>query len=334
FIFLGVARALSSGCMDAYFVDAFAEAPGSGDLQRFLAILGAVIPLALAVGGVIGGYVADTEFRFGSRSVSSGIPFQLDQYSLLFLVVIAVTVVQSVLTVGMIPAETERPGFSGFREGIVALPATVRSAYRHGVTNRIVLLLLLGTASWGIAFSALEQYWQPFVNGITQEDSPTRLFGLLSGGYFLVGALGSLAANAVFRFLGPRYAGTVTVLRVTIGVLFVVLSRSETVTAFAIGYFALFFLNGISSSPEQTLLNSNIPSEVRSTVLSVESLFLQAGGGIAALLWGIVAQYRGIALAWQLSGGIFLLSGLFYLLIARRGSSPPEGSSLHHPEGV
>lgn len=26
FIFLGVARALSSGCMDAYFVDAFAEA--------------------------------------------------------------------------------------------------------------------------------------------------------------------------------------------------------------------------------------------------------------------------------------------------------------------
>jgi MFS family permease len=320
FFFLGTARALSSGCMDAYFVDAFGEADGSGDLQRFLAKLGAAIPLALAVGGVVGGYVADTSFAIRSDHLV----VQLDQYSLLFLVVIAVILMQVLLTMLLIPTEAQRPGFSGFVTGVTQLPATMKSAYRHALSNRIVLLLLLGTASWGIAFSALEQYWQPFVNSLTAEDSPTRLFGFLSGGYFLVGAVGSLAANGVFRLVGPRYATTIVVLRIVIGASFLVLALTESVATFAVVYFVLFFLNGISSSPEQTLLNKSIPGEVRSTVLSVESLFMQAGGGIAALVWGIVSQYYGIALAWQLAGGIFLLSGAFYLFIARRGEISSE----------
>jgi MFS family permease len=306
--------------MDAYFVDAFGEADGSGALQRFLAKLGAAIPLALAVGGVVGGYVADTSFAIRSDHMV----VQLDQYSLLFLVVIAVILMQVLLTMLLIPTEAQRPGFSGFVTGVTRLPATMKSAYRHALSNRIVLLLLLGTASWGIAFSALEQYWQPFVNSLTAEDSPTRLFGFLSGGYFVVGAVGSLAANGVFRLVGPRYAATIVVLRIVIGASFVVLALTESVATFAVVYFVLFFLNGISSSPEQTLLNKSIPGEVRSTVLSVESLFMQAGGGIAALVWGIVSQYYGIALAWQLGGGIFLLSGAFYLFIARRGEISSE----------
>jgi len=321
FVFLGAARALSSGCMDAYFVDVFNGIDTGKGLQRFLARLGAAIPLALAVGGVVGGFVADTNFMFGSPQ--SGV--KLDQYSILFLVVVAVLAIQVILTIVLIPGEAERPGFSGFLTGMRHVPATVKRAYRIGVTNRVVLLLLLGTASWGVAFSALEQYWQPFVDGLTSGDSPTRLFGFLTGGYFLVGALGALAANGLFRMVGPRYAATVAVLRGIIGVLFVILSLSQSVAVFAIVYFALFFTNGISSSPEQTLLNTSIPAEVRSTVLSVESLFLQAGGGIAALVWGIVSQYYSISLAWQLSGGIFLLSGVFYLVLARgeaESSSP------------
>lgn len=320
FVFLGAARALSSGCMDAYFVDAFSGVASADGLQRFLARLGAVIPLALAVGGVAGGFLADTRF---SRDIWWG-SVTLDQYSLLFLVVIAVLVIQVGLTRALVPAEAQRPGFSGFVSGMKALPATVRSAYRHGVTNRLVLLLLLGAASWGIAFSALEQYWQPFVDGLTSADSPTRLFGVLTGGYFLVGAIGSLTANGLFRIVGPHYATAVTVLRVIIGGLFVMLSLSETVTTFAIMYFALFFLNGISSSPEQTLLNTNIPAEVRSTVLSVESLFLQAGGGVAALVWGIVSQHFSISLAWQLGGAIFIVSGAFYLVVARGEAPAPR----------
>jgi MFS family permease len=308
----GIGRALSSGCMDAYFIDAHNELPEKGPLQRLLARIGVAIPLSLAGGGILGGELAD----IGSTVSIHALPW--DRYSLLFLTAACVVVVQTVLTLLLIPGKEESRGLSGLGTGFRQIPTVFRVAVRHGLSHKVVLFLLLGAAMWGVAFSALEQYWQPYVNGITVTDSPTRLFGLLTGGYFLVGALGAAASGALFRLIGPRYAPVVAVLRVGIGVLFMVLGSIGNISAFAAIYFLLFFLNGVASSPEQTLLNENVPSEVRSTILSFESLFLQVGGGVAALLWGVLAEAQSISLAWRLGGGLFLSSALLYLVVARR----------------
>lgn len=178
-------------------------------------------------------------------------------------------------------------------------------------------LLLLGTAAWGVAFSGLEQYWQPYVDGITTGATPTRLFGLITGGYFLVGSLGALVAGPLFRLIGPRYTEAIALMRLLIGLLLILLAGTGSVITFAAVYFSLFFLNGVSDSPEQALFNENVPAEARSTLLSFESLFLQAGGGVAALLWGVLADAYSISLAWRLGGVVFILSGLFYVAAGR-----------------
>jgi DHA1 family quinolone resistance protein-like MFS transporter len=191
---MGMARALSSGCMDAYFVDAFDALEMPGELQRFLARVGVFVPLSLAAGG------------------------------------------------------------------------------------------LLGSAAWGVAFAGLEQFWQPYVDGFTMSESPTRLFGYLATGYFLVGSLGALASSRLFLAIGTRYGATVGALRFAMGALFVLLSFTGKVPLFAAVYLALFFLNGVNDSPEQAMFNARVPSSARSTLLSFQSLFLQLGGGMAAFV--------------------------------------------------
>lgn len=51
----GVARALSSGSMDAWFVDEFKAKEPGGDLQKALAKANFFIPMGLGAGSLIGG---------------------------------------------------------------------------------------------------------------------------------------------------------------------------------------------------------------------------------------------------------------------------------------
>ena len=318
FVLLGAARALSSGCMDAYFIDAFNDLEEHGPLQRFLGRVGASIPLALAFSGLAGGFLAE-------RSLE---PIGLgDRYTFLFLVQLLVVLLQGILTLILIEGGSARPQAEADGRGPATAATVIRDALRYGLRSRIVLRLLLGTAFWGVAFAGLEQYWQPFVAAISPAASPTRVFGYLTAGYFLMGALGALAANQLFGRIGERYAAALLMLRILSGILLILLASTRTVPAFAVVYLVLFLLNGISDSPEQTLFNQNVPSSIRSTMLSFQSLFLQAGGGIAALPWGVVAQGFSIALAWRLAGAIYLCSGLLYLLIMRSDGEGQNGAA-------
>ncbi len=315
FALVGAARALSSGSMDAYFVDAFESLPTSGELQRFLARVGIFAPLSLAISGFLGGLIPAWAASIVEPALS------LDRYTVLFGVVFVVDTLQSVLTVLLVATDSPREARDALGRAVGRIPAVFRESIRVGIADRTVLFLLLGSAAWGVAFAGLEQFWQPFVDGLTIEESPTRLFGYLTTGYFAVGSVGALAANWLFRVIGPRHGIAVGVSRVIIGGLFLLLSLSSSVSGFAVFYLALFFLNGINDSPEQALFNDSIPSSARSTLLSFQSLFLQLGGGVAALAWGVVSERISIAFSWTIAGLIFGLSGVLFITIRNTGRS-------------
>lgn len=314
---MGMARALSSGCMDAYFVDAFDALEHSGELQRFLARIGVFVPLSLALGGLLGGFIPEWADGF----VAAG--GLLDRYSFLFIVIVLANVLQLLMTIALVPNDQPLDAGGGIAAGLSRFPIILRDSLRLGIANRAVLLLLLGSAAWGVAFAGLEQFWQPYVDGFTLKESPTRLFGYLTTGYFLVGSLGALASSWLFRLIGSRYGATVGLLRFAIGALFILLSFTGSVLLFATVYLALFFLNGINDSPEQAMFNARVPSSARSTLLSFQSLFLQLGGGAAAVVWGALSEQYSIGLSWRIAGALFALSGLFYI---RSGSNPADRS--------
>ena len=227
-------------------------------------------------------------------------------------------VFQMLITLILIPEDPPPHGSGGIVSSISRFPAVLHDSFRLGITNRGVLLLLLGAAAWGVSFAGLEQFWQPFLDNITPGKSPTRLFGYLTTGYFFAGSLGALVSGRLFGVIGNRYGTAVGVLRIVMGALFALLSITRSVSVFAIIYLSLFFLNGINDSPEQTMFNLRVPASSRSTLLSFQSLFMQLGGGAAGLLFGIIAERYSIGLSWRIAGLIFALSGLLYVQSVRK----------------
>jgi sugar phosphate permease len=73
-------------------------------------------------------------------------------------------------------------------------------------------------------------------------------------------------------------------------------------------------LRGVFGPIKDAYLHDNIPSEVRATVVSFESLAHHVGGAIGLMVTGFVAKQYGIPAAWLLSG-IALAGGS--LLVAR-----------------
>ena len=76
-------------------------------------------------------------------------------------------------------------------------------------------------------------------------------------------------------------------------------------------------------------MNREIPSTKRSTLLSFESLVLQAGAVIGSIFMGLIAKVRSISLAWYVGSAILLASSLAYLFI--RSTANPGTGKTNNP---
>ena len=100
-----------------------------------------------------------------------------------------------------------------------------------------------------------------------------------------------------------------------------VLAWQSGLLGFAILYLALYAVLGLSNSPHAAAFNENIPKERRSTLMSFESLMIQAGGLVGSLVIGWLAQSSGIASAWTVAGVVLAASSTTYgyLWLVRKG---------------
>jgi len=76
-----------------------------------------------------------------------------------------------------------------------------------------------------------------------------------------------------------------------------------------------FMFNGMGSSPHAAILNSQVPSEKRSTLLSFESLILQTGFMIGSLVMGALSESFSITTALIVAAVVLASSSIFYLIL-------------------
>ena len=300
-IVYAVSKALNSGSMAAWFVDEFHRAEPEGNLQKALAINEIIILIALGLGSIIGGILPDTigillePMRF------------LDEYSANLIAIMIILVLLMIYTVFFI--HEDRVGLSEKK----SLSQQLISSMRFGFSHRTILLLLIATFSLGIGLSTLENLWQPRVAQIGSESMDSWIFGALSAGYFISAAVGSALMIPIARKASGRFPLLLAVNMALFGLGYIFLARQQGIPGFAFWYILLFSFNGASSSPHDTLLNDQVPSERRSTILSLSSFALQLGGVLGSLAGGLIAEYYGIPTTWTITGILLILSGLLYL---------------------
>lgn len=321
FISLGISRALSSGSMDAYFIDALETAAPGKDLQHPLAIMGMFVPAGVAVGSLLGGWLP---MSLGPVLKHAGFG---DIYSGNIVIGLVCTAGQLLFTALVIhepkpSAGTEElseelsAGTEELTNGFTRFKRTFVTGIAEGLKNKKLLLLLSATLAWGLAFSGLEQFWQPRVKGFLGDDDGTMIFGILSTGYFAASALGSMLSIPLSRLMRNRHGATMILLRLCMGCLFIILSRAAGIGMFSVFYLLTFFANGTSNSPHEAMFNRNVPAGRRATLLSLDSLFLQVGGALGSLYAGFVAETFSIGAAWLIGGIIIMVSSVLYMPFA------------------
>ena len=311
FMLNGVGRALSSGALDAWFVDALKAADPDVDLQPAFAKVGTYSLLSLGVGTLGGSLIpglfkdlpADGTAIF--TPLSMPIAFSGVVYILLLLVVSFLIIEERKLT-----------NENRWLESIRKIPDMIKTAAVLTRKNNIILLLLGVTSVSGLVLVSLETFWQPyFANLFGGSEGNTVWFGVIMGGNFLVGMLGNMIVTPVSKALGKRYGLVAAIFHGLRGVILVGLALQSNLPI-AVLLFWLVYLNmGAVNSPHSTLLNEQIPSEQRASMLSIESLAAYLGSAVGGILLGYIAKQLSISTAWLISGGALVLSLFIYLKI-------------------
>jgi MFS transporter, DHA1 family, quinolone resistance protein len=305
----GASRSLSSGTMDAHFIDEFYKVDPEINLQKEMARIGIFIPLALGIGSLLGGFLPMTLGKVTEAS------FLHSLYSANYICYAAVLIIQFIST-SLLVKEERRPGEpeeSTFAAGIKKIPEVLRTSIQYGLKHPIILLLLLTGFSWGFSISGLEQLWQPQVKNLISDSTGSWVFGVLTFGYFIAASLGNVLATPLCKLFKDNYPIVLFLSRLIMGILYFILAFQNGILLFSLFYITLFMFNGVQGSPESSIFNKEVPSEKRSTLISFSSLFMQAGGILGSILLGFLAQTFSIQIAWIVASIVIAASALLYL---------------------
>ena len=312
FALYGVSRALSSGSLEALMIDRYIEANGDSTLHRLMSFVSAADTAGLALGCIAGGYIP---------GLWTAIALNSNRYQGNLLVMLAFLFLLTMLVVFSVAEEKPDP----------QKQATLRRFMAESLSfirfSPALLAFLGAGAAWGIAFSAIETYWQPQVASIVGSAGSDRLNGFLSAGYFLTALIGSLAATPLLEKTKKNPGLLLLILRL----LMVALALQTSAGGFAALYLSMFFWNGMASPPEATVLNRALPSDKRASMLSAVSLAVQLGGMVGSVAFGLVVKSSGIRVAWFIAAGVLAVSSFLFPFAASHYGGQTKNSSQSTP---
>jgi MFS family permease len=303
FALYGVSRALSSGSLEALLIDRYIALEGKEKLPRLISITNAADTAGLALGSLCGGLIPSA---WQTLAPGAG------RYDGNLIAMLALTAVLGVLTASAVSEEPVRARGS---EGVRDFLSGSARAIAHSPP---LMMILCSMIAWGFAISSVETYWQPRLAQILGSDESGWIFGAVSAGYFLAALVGSLAAPPLLEKTKINPYVFLFLLRIIMAGFIALMAFQTSAGGFSAVYLLMFCWNGMANPPEGTVINLQIPSERRASLLSVASLVMQLGGLAGAAVFGILAGRFAIPVLWQVAAAVFGASSVLYLFAGRR----------------
>jgi MFS family permease len=316
----GLARALSTGPLEAWYVDAArALRPGEGDttyLTTGLARGEMASSVALGAGTLVGGLLP---LAVGDRLPVPGLAVPV-------LLGAAVELVRAGFTLDLPDAPRAR---GAALDALRVVPGTVAAGVHLAARNRIVLRLLLVAGGIGVGLAVLELVTPAWLEQLTGDTGHAALIyaGLVTIG-FGADALGAGLAPVARRTLStPTRAGAVATAVAVVAVLGIVAASTLTGTGALViagAAYVVFFIGlGVAGPPMGEVLHGEVRSTERATVLSVQSLVLQVAGSAGAITAGALTAWQG---AWAGFGTAAVALGTAAYVLIRTPDRHTSGS--------
>ena len=301
----GVYRALDSGPLESWYVDARLAADPSAKLERGLSAGGTVIGLAIAAGALAtGGTVAWVEVP--------GIP------TLVVPVVLALFVhVAGLVAIVLLVREPPHP--AGRRRLLASLrdvPKVITDGVRLVRRSRILLALVAVELCWGFGMVTFETLMPV---RLSEEVGGPEAAVAITGPAVAVGWFAAAAGSALVPLLSARVGVAVTagVLRIAQGIAVVGMGLLAGPAGVLTGYLMSYLVHGAGGPVHMTLLHREASSENRSTVMSINSMMMQPAGSLGLILLSAIASGTSVSTAIVVGAVVLALAAPLYLPAAR-----------------
>jgi MFS family permease len=306
-VLIGLGFTFQTGAVDAWMVDALDASGWEGPKDRVFAWGQMAGGAAVVIGALAGGLLGQIDLS---------IPYIVRAAVLLLAFVLVLILVHDS---GFEPRALH---FSTFGDETSHI---LKAGTRYGWNNTVVRPLMFVSAVTGLAGMFVFYSWQPLVLGLLGNSSAVWVLGVVQsvasvamiGGSALVGPVMRsgknrrrpalvLALGSAITAAGVLGIGLVGVARLAPGLL-----PAGIAIALWIGWSVMF---GMLGPIRSGFINEHIPSAQRATVLSLDSLFADAGGTVGQPALGWIATVVSLPVAWILSSATFLGATPLYLV--------------------
>lgn len=293
-ILYGFSRALASGSFDAMFIDYYIDNYGKDKLHNITTRLSVLEALGMSAGALSGGFFPE---------ISNTYFLSLGTYDLNLIVRIVLAVTVAILSFAFIQ---ETGNYE--KEERITLKQHIKNSSIIVTKSSTVICIFISVFSTGFFLSSLETYWQPHFITLLPGNDSMGLLGLMAFLYFAAATLGSIGSNKIFKEYKFDPKKMYVILRTMLAISLIFTALQTNVPVFIALYSSIYLLFGMASIPEGVILNSEIPNEIRASVLSVNSLIMQIGGLTGSLLYSILINYISIPKIWMIAASVVLIT--------------------------
>ncbi|GAA1623848.1 MFS transporter [Georgenia ruanii] len=301
FALQGVFRALDSGPLEAWYVDAALGADPRAAIDRGLSAHSAVLGVAIAAGALAGGGLVAWAPLAGLEALATPV---------------AAALVLQVAGLGAIAALMVEPRrASGPRAAWRAAVGTPR-AIADGIgllrRNRVLLALVAVELSWGFGMVAFEQLTPVRLLEILGDpDAAAAVVGPASSAAWLASAAGATLVPLLAGRLGfARFAALTRLLQ---AVTVVGIGLFGGVVGVVTAYLACYVVHGAANPAHMTLLHRQVDGARRATVVSLNSMAAQPAGALGAVALTALADAASVGVAVCLGAVVLVLAAPLYL---------------------
>lgn len=304
----GIGRALLSGPLESWYVDAVRAVDPGIALRPGLGAAGLVEGIALASGALLSAVLP---------TVGAGLPVDgpVSQLTLPLYGGMGAEALSFVAVLGLLREPRSRRTLG--RPAPLGVVTAITDSVRLAGVSRDLRLLCASFLLVAVAFVGVEVLWQPrFAVLLGGADRASRTFGYLVVGMSLGASVGAWAAGRLPASV-RRPGAPAAVVGVATAVALAGLAMAD---AFAVAAPAFVVLYGVGATQQvllAELLHDRVPADRRATMVSVQSLCMQTGNVIAALTLTRVAAAAGIPAAWTVGAVLLLVPSGLLALVAR-----------------
>lgn len=312
FALQGLYRALDSGPLDAWYVDAALAADPGADIESGLSRGGVVAGLSIGGGALIAGGLIALD--------------PLPTVNALAVPVLAAIAIQAVglIAVALLlsevrPAKGPRAVVASVRQ----VPGTIRAALGLLRRSRVLLALVTVELFWGFGMVTFETLLPVRLTEVVNDaDTAAALLGPAGSAAWIASAAGAALVPLASRRIGAPFTGAA--LRVLQGVTVVGMALLAGPVGVLAAYLLCYVVHGAANPVHLGLLHRQVDGPYRTTVLSLNSMVAQPAGALGLLTLTALADATTVSTAMLVGAAVLAAAAPLYL-VARHPSQRDQG---------